>query len=195
MTTQQTEPLLPKKNLRKLARQRLDRFAEDEHKQKSALLVQKLTGYLNQHFPNSYRIATYSALPHEPDLSLLPALFPDRQFYYPLVLNKEEMSFHLVTNSSTLVSGSFGISEPNPQVHPPVSAGDLDLVLVPGLAFDLHGSRLGQGNGYYDRFLKQIPTTPTFGITYRSQLIPRIPIEPHDRSMTFLATNRGVIPS
>jgi 5-formyltetrahydrofolate cyclo-ligase len=194
VTTQKSEATNSKINLRKLARLNLDRLSEAEHQQNSALLTQKLTNYLNRHFSNSQRIAIFAALPHEPDLSLLHALFPQKQFLYPLVTSDTEMDFHLVTNPASLKTGAFGILEPNPQVHPPVLVDDIDLVLVPGLAFDLHGNRLGQGRGFYDLFLRQIPTTPTIGITYGSQLVPRIPTEPHDRRMSFLATNRGVIP-
>ena len=185
----------PEKNkLRKVAREILNNFSEEDHKQRSSLLVQNLADYLNRNFPSARRIATYSAMPHEADLSLLPSLLADRQFLFPLVLNDEEMKFHLVTDAKTLTPGFFGIAEPNPQIHPPVESEDIDLVLVPGLAFDLRGHRLGQGLGYYDRFLQETPTIPTFGITYGSQLIQTVPTEPHDRIMSFLASNRGVIP-
>lgn len=156
--------------------------------------MHKLADYLTRHFSNARRIGTFSALPHEPNLSLLNTLLPDRQFFYPVVLSQEEMAFHLVTNPSTLKNGAFGIREPNPQVHPPVTAEDLDLILVPALAFDLQGNRLGQGKGYYDRFLKEIPTTPTIGVGYSCQLQHHIPSEAHDRPMTFLATDCGVVP-
>lgn len=192
MTRRQIHP--QKKKLRALARKNLKNLGKEGHKQRSNTLVRNLANYLNRHFPNARRIATYAAMPHEANLSSLPNLLPDRQFLFPLVLNKEDMQFHLVTNPSTLVPGSLGLAQPNPQIHPPVESEDIDLVLVPGLVFDLHGNRLGQGCGYYDRFLQQIPTTPTFGITYGSQLARKIPAEPHDRVMSFLASNRGVIP-
>ena len=192
-----TKSSLPdaKKTLRKIARTNLESLTIDDRKRDSALLVQKLAVYLTERFVNARRIATFSSLSHEPDLSHLSTLLPEKQFYYPLVLSEEEMSFHLVTNPSTLKRGSFGILEPNPQVHPPVQVDDLDLILVPALAYDLRGNRLGHGKGYYDRFLKEIPTTPTIGIGYGSQLLHDIPSEPHDHPMAFLANERGVIPA
>lgn len=183
-----------KARLRKLARNTLERFTAEDRRNRSALLVNNLSQYIRSHFPTSRRIATYAALPYEPDLSLLHNLLPERQFYYPLVNNPDEIAFHLVTDPTTLEKGSYRIPEPNPQVHPPVSPEDIDLVLVPGLAFDLRGNRLGQGAGYYDRFLSLIPTTPMIGVTFGSQLLPQVPAEPHDRTMAYLATDRGTIP-
>lgn len=196
MTTHLPNPLsvAPKEQLRRLVRHSLEQVTEIEHRQNSSLLVQKLTDYLTRRFPQARRIASFAALPHEPDLSLLVELLPQRQFFYPLVTSPTEMSFHLVTNLSTLSHGAFGILEPNPQKHPPVLPEDIDLVLVPGLAYDLQGNRLGQGNGYYDRFLEKIPTTPTIGIAYGVQLLHCIPSEPHDREVAYLATERGIIP-
>lgn len=190
----QTSPFYSKSRLRELARSNLKRMTSEEHKFQSAQIVQKLADYLNQRLVNARRIATFSALPLEPDLSLLISLFPNRQFLFPLVLDNEDMTFHLVTNETSLKPGNFGIREPNPQIHPPILAEDIDLVLVPGLSFDLNGNRIGQGKGYYDRFLKEIPTTPTIGICYSPQLTHQLPHEPHDRPMTFLATDCGIIP-
>ena len=182
-----------KKRLRQLARQTLQRFSAEDHKQRSALLVQALAERIKSDFPTITRIACYASLPHEPNLSLLPALLPKIQFYFPLVLSREEITFHLVSDTSTLQTGYFGIPEPDPHVHPSVIPNDLDLILVPGLAFDPKGNRLGQGAGHYDRYLSQIPNTPTIGITYGSQLLPDIPTEPHDLPMTYLASDRGVV--
>lgn len=183
----------PKKRLRELARNTLARFSPEEYRQRTTLLVHNLSQYIKRHFPDSQRIATYSALPHEADLSLLHGLLPEKQLLYPLVLNRLEIAFHLVTDPTTLRKGAYDVLEPSPLVHPPVAANDLDLILVPGLAFDLKGNRLGHGAGYYDRFLTQIPMTPTIGVTFGSQLLPEVPTEPHDRPMAFLSSDRGVI--
>ena len=193
MATQDFTPSLSKAQLRKLARQTLARCPQKQHQHLSASLTQILTEALKAHFPNALRIATFSALPHEPELSLLSSLLPERQFLYPLVLNDEMMSFHLVTDPTTLEKGAFNILEPNPQIHPPVSAKELDLLLVPGLAFDLKGNRLGQGKGYYDRYLQQIPDTPTIGISFGTQLLPSLPSEPHDRPLSHLLSERGFL--
>lgn len=74
--------------------------------------------------------------------------------------------------------GRFGIREPAPG-SPEVSMNELDFILVPGLAFDEHGGRLGRGRGYYDRLLAGVRATKC-GLGYDLQVHPQIPVEPHD---------------
>ena len=85
--------------------------------------------------------------------------------------------------------------EPHSEHHPLATLEEIDLVLVPGLAFDSTGNRLGHGKGYYDRFLSQIPTVSTIGITFHSQLVPGLAAEPHDQKVGLLATEQEVIPT
>lgn len=67
------------------------------------------------------------------------------------------------------------------------------VVLVPGLAFDLRGGRLGRGGGYYDRFLPTLPSAARrLGVTLESLVVEALPTEPHDAPMTHLATESGV---
>jgi 5-formyltetrahydrofolate cyclo-ligase len=74
--------------------------------------------------------------------------------------------------------GHFGIREPSPRCVR-LSSIRLDLILVPGVAFDLRGGRLGRGKGYYDRLLKELRGT-TCGVGFDQQVVEAIPIEPHD---------------
>jgi 5-formyltetrahydrofolate cyclo-ligase len=65
----------------------------------------------------------------------------------------------------------------------------VDLVLVPGVAFDRQGHRLGHGLGYFDRFLSRVPkTTPTVGLAFRFQLLDRLPAASHDRAVQTVLT-------
>ena len=86
--------------------------------------------------------------------------------------------------STELMPGAFGVWEPVRSARRFVRLGDLDLVFVPGLAFDRRGHRLGHGGGYFDRFLARVPrTTPTIGLAFRFQLLDRLPVAPHDRAL------------
>lgn len=70
------------------------------------------------------------------------------------------MSWHLVTSFDDLVVSQFGIEEPTEELHPVIDLSDMSektVALVPGLAFDLKGYRIGYGGGFYDRFLKEFP--------------------------------------
>ncbi len=89
------------------------------------------------------------------------------------------------------VPGPYGIPEPPFDAAQALRPEDLDLVVVPGVAFDHAGNRLGRGAGYYDRFLSVLPSaTPTVGLGYDLQIVPVIPgLEPHDRRVTTVLTN------
>jgi 5-formyltetrahydrofolate cyclo-ligase len=85
-----------------------------------------------------------------------------------------------------LVQGRFGIREPAPLCK--VSElKQLDLVLVPALAFDGHGRRLGRGKGFYDRLLAEVSGT-TCGVAFDQQLVPVLPVEPHDVRLNCILT-------
>jgi 5-formyltetrahydrofolate cyclo-ligase len=81
-----------------------------------------------------------------------------------------------------LTKGPYGVSEP--AVKKPVNLEDLDLVIVPGVAFDKKGNRLGRGKGCYDYFLRKLPEkTPTVGLAFAFQILPHLPTTSDDVSV------------
>ena len=74
---------------------------------------------------------------------------------------------------------------------PAIAPEAIDLVLVPGTAFDAGGGRIGQGGGYYDRFLDDL-TCHTFLVCRERLVVDRVPCEAHDRRCTYLVTENGV---
>jgi len=89
-----------------------------------------------------------------------------------------------------LVPAAFGILEPGPKA-PTIGPEQLDLVVVPGLAFSEQGFRVGYGGGYYDRFLATT-TAKSAGLVYRS-FVRDLPTDPWDHPVDFLVTEEGVI--
>ena len=88
----------------------------------------------------------------------------------------------LLEDSAELRIGPYGIREP--ALERPVPIDNLDLVIVPGVAFDKKGNRLGRGKGYYDRFLKELSDdTATIGLAYDFQILPSVPVQAHDVSV------------
>ena len=88
-----------------------------------------------------------------------------------------------------LTPGAFGVWEPTSEAVRPVPVEEVDLVLVPGLAFDRAGHRLGHGHGYFDRFLARVPrTTPTVGLAYRLQVLDRLPTTAYDQPVQAVLT-------
>ena len=100
--------------------------------------------------------------------------------------------FHRVKRLSDLVPGTYGI--PEPSVHSPVVEPALiDLILVPGLAFDRGGFRIGYGKGYYDRLLPLLRgDCITCGVAFSLQLADCVPLEPFDLPVQLLVSERGV---
>jgi len=86
----------------------------------------------------------------------------------------------------------FGVREPGDGEA--VSRGELGLALVPGMAFDSRGGRLGRGGGFYDRFLADLPpTVRRLGVCFAAQVVERIPLEPHDARVNAIATEDRLI--
>ncbi|HKU65458.1 MAG TPA: 5-formyltetrahydrofolate cyclo-ligase [Rhizomicrobium sp.] len=134
-------------------------------------------------------VGGYHALPEEAD----PALLLERlvelgcHIAYPRVAGKGlPLEFHRVPDGEVLAPGAFGIHEPLdswPRVVP-------THLLVPLLAFDAMGQRLGTGGGFYDRTLERL-TVPAIGIAYAGQEVSSIPAEPHDRTLDAILTEQG----
>jgi 5-formyltetrahydrofolate cyclo-ligase len=88
--------------------------------------------------------------------------------------------------ATDIVTGKFGVREPAAGC-PEIPLEKFDLVLVPGVAFDLRGNRLGRGRGFYDRLLEEISGVKC-GVGYDFQLLENIPAEPHDGEVDFIFT-------
>jgi 5-formyltetrahydrofolate cyclo-ligase len=110
---------------------------------------------------------------------LLPRFDPDRNSY---------MACEIRILASDLVAGNFGIREPGSHCAA-LPLKHLDLVLVPGVAFDDRGRRLGRGRGYYDRLLADVRGIKC-GMAFDEQIMVQIPVEPHDIILDCIVTPR-----
>lgn len=133
--------------------------------------------------------------------ALQPQLLSDKRIAVPYCTSDEIgnkcLGLWRLESLEELVSGMWNILEPPRQrwqeQEKHIAPQDLDVVLVPGVAFDTQGGRLGNGAGYYDRLLRQVrPDTVLAGICYESQLLPRIAMQSHDVAMNFIITERAV---
>jgi len=89
-----------------------------------------------------------------------------------------------------LCKGPYGIYQPRAGCKNKIPASKIDLVLVPGVAFDKNGRRLGRGAGYYDRLLKKVPRkTPRLGLAFDFQVLKSVPTLSHDARLTGLIAN------
>ena len=116
------------------------------------------------------------------------------RLYYPRVTGRGTLAFYPHGEADGWETGPYGIPEPsNPAGVEPRMSG-WDIVLVPGLAFDRRGNRLGHGFGYYDRFLGGLAeSVPRVGIAWAIQRIPEVPVDAWDIPVHALVTEEGVI--
>ena len=135
-------------------------------------------------------VLAYHATAEEADpagaLSALSAL--GVRVAMPRVAGPGELGLHWVDEASELAPGAYGILEPS-ESAPSVHIGDIDAAIVPGLAFDSSGSRLGFGGGYYDRLLPLLPHgTPTIGLAFDEQVVESVPVGPGDAAVAIVVT-------
>ncbi len=144
-------------------------------------------------FIQAKTILAYFSFRQEPDLSQLFAL-PHHWGFPRCVENSLIWHSWSPTNPWPLQTGAYGISEPHPQ-SPEMNPADADLILVPAVACDPWGDRLGYGGGFYDRLLSQpeIRAIPTIGIVFHFALVPQLPMEPWDQPLTAICTETGMI--
>ena len=106
------------------------------------------------------------------------ALAQGKAVAVPLCGSAGEMSFRLISSLGEVKPGYMGIREPDASA--PEACDPEALVIMPGLAFDREGGRIGYGGGYYDRFLAREPGHPTAALCYDFQVLEKIPAEEHD---------------
>ena len=140
----------------------------------------------------------YMAFDHEvlTDGLIRRAMASGKQLVLPLVqADRQGMALYGIEDlEHDVAPGYRGILEPLPQRTRAVAPETLELALIPGVAFDLRGGRLGFGAGFYDRLLSRLPRDiPTVGLAFDFQVIPRLPSQPHDIMLDAIVTERCVI--
>jgi len=139
-------------------------------------------------------VALYSPIQQEVDTELLflEARSCGKRVLYPAVCG-DLLLFREVTESGQRSVGSFGILEPclSGELHTLEAA---DLIVVPGVAFDLQGHRIGFGKGYYDRCLSHLSRhSVLMGLCHDFQVVEKIPCEGHDIQMQYIVTDKRMI--
>lgn len=135
-------------------------------------------------------VLTYAATADEADLGGLMVALRDRSIrtLFPRVRD-EHLELVAASDLLTLTLGYRGVREPaGPSVDPDV----VDVALVPGVAFDVVGGRLGHGGGHYDRLLAALPATALrVGVAFSCQVVPRVPCGPDDEPVDIVVTERA----
>ncbi|MBU0759682.1 MAG: 5-formyltetrahydrofolate cyclo-ligase [Candidatus Omnitrophica bacterium] len=183
-----------KEDLRKSMKKKLNKQTVSERRTKSRLIQNKL--FRQDRFLSSKYVMLYvSKGTGEVDTSpiIKKALNMGKKVVLPVTVVRERKirPVRLRNPKQDFIRSQYGIYEPRESGRTrPIRIKDIDLVIVPGLAFDRHNNRLGRGQGYYDRFLKRLSgAVPKIGLGFRFQLLKNIPTTANDVPLTRVICN------
>ena len=167
-----------KHELRQQIRQKKRQFTPQQLEELSLPIVARLKERLSE----AQTVLAYYSLPDEVNThQLLDDLLAEgKKVFLPKVLDDETMEIRRYTGRHDLQEGILHLMEPTGESF--TAYGDIDIVVVPGMAFDARGHRLGRGRGYYDRFLSSQRTVPSelIGVCFDFQKVPEVPVDEHD---------------
>lgn len=181
--------------MRLQARMQRDALASTDRMRWSASIAAAIYDHFVQALAPSAIVAVYAAKGSEVDLSWLCEKAASRgvRFAYPRVLRGSRvLEFALANAPHDFVAGAFGLTEPAPHTTV-VALAEIAMFVVPALALDRAGRRLGWGKGYYDATLLQAANTPRIGAIFDSQWVPMIATAPHDQRMDAIVTQHEVV--
>lgn len=184
---------MDKKELRIYIRSEKKRYSEEKLEEMSHRICRALSEH--PRILSAEVVLLYWALPDEVRTEELVASLASsgKTVLLPKVVSDSEMTIHRFTSVADLAAGAYGILEPSGekvsmealrQMAEKGSDGTGGMVgVIPGMAFDRDGHRLGRGKGYYDRFLSALPGMYRIGVCFPFQLQPEVPAEPWDVKM------------
>ena len=185
-----TKPEKDKPSFRYQALESL-RSIQDETRAKASQLI---SGKLIQWCSKHSHVMAFWPLNSEPDIrNVLHELIQvGKSLYLPRV-EEDQIIPYQVTNLATLKPNSqLGVYEPQLELSEMIPPEQVDIVILPGLAFTRKGSRLGRGGGYYDRFLSILPLdTLKIAVAFETQLHQEIPTNSHDIAVDVIITDRN----
>ena len=172
-----------KQRMRELLIQKRRMLSADERRALSDSILSQLERM--QCFREAKTVLLYYPKNNEVDVLPLFKRHKDKTLLLP-VSHRKYMTANPFEGNDKMHRGKFGIPEPTTDPY----IGDIDLIIVPAVAFDKQGYRLGRGGGYYDRFIKKQPHATLIGVGYDFQLVDEVPTQRHDQKV-----HRIILPS
>lgn len=176
--------------LRKEIAARKKRFSSEQLYHWSSEIMRKLS--TTSLFQQANCVAIYHALPQEVQTAtFIEEWYTQKKIALPVV-QEEQLLFLPYTGKLSVHTGSFGITEPILTENSKNIESEIDLIVVPGVAFDRQLNRMGRGGGFYDRLFSQLDV-PKIGICFDFQLFQQIPTEAFDKKMDLIITEKEII--
>lgn len=185
-----------KQEVREEIKRKIDALPADIIAAKTKAIENRLFEFAN--FLESRIVLLYTPLPYEVDSTDII----QRSFAYNKIVvlpnfsigNRKMRLFKVDTLDKGLEQSPRGNIEPNAKLFKSVPLDCLDLAIIPGLAMDEKGGRIGSGQGYYDRLLPDLPiTTRKVGLVFEIQILAGVPMESHDKHLDIIITEDRII--
>ncbi|MBU0577361.1 5-formyltetrahydrofolate cyclo-ligase [Patescibacteria group bacterium] len=158
--------------------------------EKSAKIAEQLEAL--EIFKDAEHVLFYYA--NETEVNTLPLIekwSKKKNIYLPKIVKKNEFRALPFEGIKNFKKGAYNIPEP-------VYDGEdkfedkLDLIIVPGVAFDTHGNRIGMGKGFYDRYLEHLHKAPKVALAYQEQVLDQLPKDPYDEPVDIIITDKNI---
>lgn len=173
-----------KQQMRELIVQKRRILSAEDRREQSAAILEQLEQM--QCFREAKTVLLYYPINNEVDVLPLFKKYKHTKTLLLPVSHRREMTVSPYEGNDKMHRGKFHIPEPTT----PAYEGEIDLIVVPAVAFDKTGLRLGRGGGYYDKFLKKHTRAMLIGVGYDFQLVDQVPAERHDQKV-----HRIILPS
>lgn len=183
-----------KEELRKLVLAKRSALTEEQRREKSKSILKNILAL--PEFGSAETIMAYLDFRGEVETTDLASeiLSAGKRLVIPLCHMNNLIPCVIKNLDQDIHVGTWGILEPQKDRIRPLPPKEIDLVLVPGVAFDYQGNRLGYGRGYYDRFLPQLKDgILSAGLSFACQIVEKIPTDDYDCKMSLLITESGLI--
>lgn len=141
-------------------------------------------------FKSAQIIFIYNSLKGEVQTMDFVKKWYGKKYFYMPVVDNDALTFKECTPGTTFHKTNLGVMEPNGDYF--TDYNSVDIIIIPGIAFDRNLNRLGRGKGYYDRFLRQISAVK-IGICFGFQLFNQIPADANDVKMDYIVTEKEII--
>ncbi len=186
-----------KHSIRREVLKKRDALSIEDRRQKDRLIFDRLVNL--KPFNDAERMLFYVSFGSEVDTRGLIqyALSKGKTVAVPKVIKATSgLEVYRITDTKELVSGAFGIPEPLGRENDRLEPTLMDLIIVPGVAFDEQCNRLGFGKGYYDKLLSPLKADKkivAIALAYEEQIVDFIPSEPHDVKMDMIVTDKRIV--
>ncbi len=178
-----------KKAQRKAARAARQGMTAGQRAEKSAVICEKLKAL--DEIRSAKTIFSYLGLWDEVDLGAFDAWAraEGKKVAYPVCGKRGQMEIYVPASMDDLVKDTMGITAPDPEKSEQIDPADVDVILLPMVAFDSENRRMGQGGGFYDRYLVRSPESKHIAVAFSEQEVPRVITEPFDIPMDMVVTD------